>query len=265
MQCTLCNSPTSIPFKGRLLSKYEVSYHLCSSCGFLATEEPYWLGEAYKETYNDEDTGALQRNLHYADVAASLILSFFNTGGHFLDFGGGHGVFARLMRDKGFDFSWSDAHAKNVFCRGFEFTKENGQVELVTAIECFEHFSRPLAEIETMLSISPNIFFATDLLPAPVPAPGDWYYYGITHGQHISFYSPATLSYLARRFGCNVYSNGFNTHLFTKKVITPARFRKALRPGYFARRKIRKRLTSRTQADHDLIVEKKRQGRTPQP
>jgi hypothetical protein len=265
MHCPLCTTNNPASFTATLVSKYNVSYFSCEKCGFVYTEEPYWLGEVYKEPYNDEDTGALQRNLLMANIIPSVIFSFFNTDGRFLDFGGGHGILARLMRDKGFDFYWHDANAKNIFCRGFEFTKETGPVELVTAIECFEHFSRPLEEIEAMLALSPNIFFTTDLLPSPVPGPDQWYYYGPTHGQHISFYSPVTLFYLAKRFGCNVYSNGFNMHLFTKKDINPARFRKALRPGYLTLRKIRKRLAGRTQADHDLLVEKKQQGKTPLP
>jgi 2-polyprenyl-3-methyl-5-hydroxy-6-metoxy-1,4-benzoquinol methylase len=257
MRCPVCFTENPARFKALLLLKYHVSFFSCDSCGFVHTEEPVWLPEAYKEAYNDEDTFVMQRNLHMAKVVPSILFSFFSPKGRFLDFAGGHGIFTRLMRDQGFDFFWQDAYAKNIFCRGFEFSEEKRPVELITAIECFEHFPRPLEEIESMLVRSTNIFFTTDLLPSPVPSPDQWYYYALTHGQHISFYSRRTLLFLAKKFGFNVCSNGFNYHLFTKKNISDARFKKALRPGFYFLGKIRKAIKSRTQIDHDGIVDKK--------
>jgi hypothetical protein len=259
MRCPLCTTLNSVSFTATLVSKYKVSYFSCEKCGFVHTEEPYWLPEVYEEAYNAEDTGALQRNLHAAAIIPSVLLSFFNPSGHFLDFGGGHGVLCRLMRDAGFDFYWHDTHAKNLFCPGFEYSQEKGPVEMITCLECFEHFAKPLDELEAMLAISSNIFFTTDLLPSPVPGPGAWYYYAPTHGQHISFYSSKTISYLAGRFGVNVYSNGFNIHLFTKKKLADSRFKKALRPGIFIRQKIRRMMKSKTKPDEELIIAAKRQ------
>ncbi len=257
MRCPLCTTENAPAFKARLVSKYDVSYFSCGTCGFVHTQDPFWLSEVYGEAYTDEDTGALQRNLHCARIVPSVILSFFDPGGKFLDFGGGHGVFARLMRDQGFNFYWRDLHAKNLFCRGFEFAPESRAVELVTCIECFEHFARPLEELEEMLAISSNIFFTTDLLPQPVPLPNQWYYYAPTHGQHVSFYSPKTLLYLAGRFGLNAYSNGIATHLFTKKKISGSRFKRALRPGPFLGRRIGMAVKSRTKDDEERVTAKK--------
>ncbi len=48
-----------------------------------------------------------------------------------------------------------------------------------------------------MLKISRNILFTTTLLPSPMPQPGTWWYYGLEHGQHISFYSLETLQSIA--------------------------------------------------------------------
>jgi len=66
-----------------------------------------------------------------------------------LDYGGGHGVFVRIMRDFGFDFRWSDCYATNIYARGFE-----GDVhlrhELVTAFEVFEHLVDVRAELAAL-------------------------------------------------------------------------------------------------------------------
>lgn len=258
MLCAVCNSSVHEIFKADILSKYHVTYYCCSVCGFVQTEEPYWLAEAYQHTINDEDTMVLQRNWYFADVVSSVLFSLFNRQGGFLDFGGGHGVFARLMRDKGFDFYWHDPKAKNIFSRGFEYAPEKGAVELITCIECFEHFSQPKKELETMLGISSNVFFTTQLLPSPVPKPEEWEYYGLTHGQHIAFYSMKTLRYLANLYGLYVYTNGVNMHLFTKKTVGNYKFRKAIHPGVLQRLRIKKAMKSRFQTDYEYIVRKKK-------
>ena len=257
MRCSICDTLSLPIFKARNLSKYDVSYFFCPTCGFLQTEEPYWLPETYLHTMNDEDTMVLQRNWYFADIISNVIFSLFNRHGKFLDFGGGHGVFTRLMRDKGFDFYWRDPNGENIFARGFEYVSNNDPVELLTCIECFEHFADPKKELETMLGISSNIFFATQLLPSPVPKPDAWDYYGLTHGQHIAFYSIKTLRYLAGRYGLRLYTNGVNMHLFTKKALRRFNFRKAIHPGMLQRMRIKMTMKNRYQTDFDHIVRSK--------
>jgi len=258
MLCTICNSPTQAVFRARILSKYDVSYFSCPTCGFLQTEEPYWLPEAYQHTMNDEDIGVMQRNLCFADTVSSVIFFLFDRNGRFLDFGGGHGVLTRLMRDKGFDFYWDDPNGENLFARGFEYrAAQHRPIELVTSIECFEHFPQPRKELETMLGISSNIFFVTQLLPSPVPTPEEWDYYGVTHGQHISFYSVTTLHYLAQQYGLNFFTNGTNIHLFTKKDLRHSQFKRAIHPHRRHRLLMRIMTKSKQQADYEHIIRTK--------
>jgi hypothetical protein len=257
MLCTICDSPTRHAFHAKVLSKHDIVFFYCPRCGFLRTEAPYWLGEAYRHTLNDEDTAVLQRNWYFADVVASVLFSLYDRRGTFLDFGGGHGIFTRLMRDRGFDFYWRDPNAENLFARGFEFRAGSVPVELVTCIECFEHFVNPKTELETMLAASTNIFLTTQLLPSPVPGPDAWDYYGLTHGQHISFYAIKTLRFLAERYGLTLYSNGRNMHLLTKKRLSSFRFRRALRPGILKRLRIKSAMGNRFLADYRHIVRTK--------
>jgi hypothetical protein len=258
MRCSICGSPSEHVFTAKILSKHDAEYFSCHNCGFLQTQEPFWLPEAYRHTLNSEDTMVMQRNQYYADVAASLIFSRFNYKGKFLDFGGGHGVFVRLMRDKGFDFYWSDPHADNIFAQGFEFGEQQRPIELLTCIECFEHFTDPIKELETMLAESSNIFFTTQILPSPVPRPDAWDYYAPTHGQHISFYSIKTLEYIAARYGLHLYTNSAYMHLFTKKKIGKIGFWRATHPGPFRRIRLKNSLDSKYQKDFEDIVQKKK-------
>lgn len=52
MTCKICGKENKFIFKAKILKKYDVSYFHCENCGFLQTEEPHWLSEAYKSPIN---------------------------------------------------------------------------------------------------------------------------------------------------------------------------------------------------------------------
>jgi len=226
MECKICSSKTSLFGSAVLLNKHRVLYFRCDACGFLQTEEPYWFQEAYCEVIARTDVGLVSRNLAFSQVTQSLISVFFDSGGKFLDYGGGYGLLVRMMRDKGFDFYWFDKWCDNLFAKAFEASEAGtGAFELVTAFEVFEHLSHPLDELKEMLRFSKNIFFSTELLPAHAPPLGEWPYYSLEHGQHVSFYTRSSLSALAKRLDVNLYSDGRLLHLFTEKRISSFFFR----------------------------------------
>lgn len=260
--CNICQGQTEYIFTSKILRKYSVAYYCCKTCGFLQTESPYWLDEAYTDAIVSADTGVLARNLYSREKTAVLIHRFFDVSGRFVDFAGGYGILTRAMRDTGFDFYWHDKYAPNLLARGFEYTEGLKSVELVTAFECFEHFVHPMAEIEKMLAIAPNILFSTHLLPSPVPAPDAWWYYAPLQGQHISFYSLQTIEYIARKFNLTLRSNGSHFHLLTKKSIRKGAFKGALNHAkrYF-RRKIAKRMLSKTETDAAMIRQSEGENR----
>ncbi len=78
MTCKICGKENKFVFKTKIMKKYEISYFHCENCGFLQTEEPYWLSEAYKEPINITDTGYLSRNINLSKIVATLLVSFFD-------------------------------------------------------------------------------------------------------------------------------------------------------------------------------------------
>jgi hypothetical protein len=226
--CRICASPSRECFKARVLNKYNVAYYSCDACGFLQAEQPYWLEESYQVPMAASDTGGLLRSLSLAEITSVLIYFLFDKNARYLDFAGGYGLFTRRMRDIGFDYYWYDHYSPNLFARGFEYRDGLGAVEVVTSFESFEHFSDPLMEIEAMLSFSKIIIFTTDLLPQPIPQPSEWYYYGLHHGQHISFYSLQTLRFIADKYGLNLYAVN-PVHILTPRTIHPTFIRMLLR------------------------------------
>lgn len=248
-KCKVCQSKTKRYFETQILSKYLIAYFYCENCGFLQTDEPYWLDEAYNSSITVSDTGGLLRSLALAETCSVLIYFLFDKNARYLDYAGGYGIFTRRMRDIGFDFLWYDKYSTNLLARGTEYNEHLGKVEAVTSFESFEHFRDPLKEIEKMLSFSRNIIFTTDLLPSPVPKPEEWYYYGLHHGQHISFYSHQTLEYIAHKYNLNFYSTG-SLHFLTEKKLEPFLVKlllKLKRFGLFLF--VKRNMTSRTVTD----------------
>jgi hypothetical protein len=185
-------------FTARLLGKHEVQFFRCKETGFIQTEKPYWLEEAYKSPMNLCDTGVLTRNAYFSGVLRAFFGSFFTSGDRFLDYAGGYGVLMRMMRDMGFDYFWWDPYTQNVVARGFEGRGDWAPYAAVSAIEVFEHLSQPREDVRKILDFAPNVLMSTVLVPEPWPQPGAWWYYGLDHGQHVSFYTVAALDYISR-------------------------------------------------------------------
>ncbi len=215
--CKICTSSTILFGTKKILNKYDISYFKCNKCGFIQTEKPYWLSEAYASPINLADTGLLARNNHAAKIVLCIIYFFFDKSKKFLDVAGGYGVFTRLMRDFGLNFYWNDPYTKNLFANNFEGSlKEN--YELVTTFESFEHFENPVMELEKMLKVSKNIFFSTELQPINIGLSSDWFYWGFEHGQHIAFHTHRSLNILAEKNG--LYLSSYNNyHLISENKI----------------------------------------------
>ena len=228
-QCKVCDSRVRPFGTGRVLGRHDVRYYRCETCGFVQTEPPYWLGEAYGTALIAADVGAAQRNIELAALTQAVIQQFFRADGRFLDYGGGYGLFVRLMRDRGFDFRWHDRYAPNLLSRGFEAAPETKGFELVTAFEVLEHLVDPVPEVAEMLRRGDSVLCTTRILPATSPKPGEWWYYALSGGQHVSLFTLDALHRLAARFGRRLISDGVSIHLMTTQRVAEWLFRLVVR------------------------------------
>lgn len=254
MKCKICQSENNKIFSGKILNKYEVDYFLCNTCGFIQTQEPYWLEEAYSRPINLSDTGYVQRNIYYSKLLTTLLFILDKGKGQYLDYAGGYGVFVRLMRDIGFNFFWDDKYTKNLFASGFEWNIDV-KINAITLFEVFEHLVDPIKEIKNLLKLSDTLIYSTETYPFPVPKPEDWWYYGLDHGQHISIYSEKTFKYISLKYDLNYYR--FNTlHILSKRNFSKIIFL-ALKLNKFGIYKlIQKRMKSKTLDDYNLMKAK---------
>lgn len=212
-ECKICGMQSDFFDEARLIQKHIVKYFRCLTCGFIQTETPYWLEEAYSSAIAKQDVGIISRNLQNLEITTSVLNLLYPEVKTSLDFGGGHGIFVRLMRDKGFDFVWYDPHASNDYARGFE-SDDQKTYDFLTAFEVLEHLVDPLGELDVMMRFARNVFISTTLLPEPAPKILDWWYYVPSSGQHVSLFTLKALQLLAHKFERNLLSYG-SYHLFT--------------------------------------------------
>ncbi len=216
MKCKICDYESNPIFTGLILKKYDVCYYKCSNCSFIQTDEPYWLEESYASAISDLDLGPVNRAVTGARIVESIIVTGFDPNASFIDWGGGYGIFTRLMRDSGYDFWWKDLYCVNLFAKQF-CAKELVQYQLMTSFEVFEHLVNPIQDIRNMLQYSNNILFTTLIPKFDVHAIDDWWYFAPEHGQHIAIYSVDSLQYIAKMFDLHLSTDGQSLHLLSKK------------------------------------------------
>jgi hypothetical protein len=221
--CRLCDGSTHVVMRQRVLGKHEVEYLQCTRCELIQTEAPYWLDEAYSEAISSLDTGAMHRNQQTSRLTA-LLARLMRLEATCLDYGGGHGVFVRMMRDLGFDFRWFDRYARNLYAVGFDGAIDQ-RYSLVTAFEVLEHFANVSDDMDALFAPRHDfVLVGTVLHSGHVDG---WWYYVPESGQHVAFYSRRTLVWIAERYGYRLIAAP-ELSLFVRRDIALGRFRRAL-------------------------------------
>lgn len=204
-----------------MLGRHTAIYRRCVACRLITTQAT-WLGEAYSEAITKTDVGLVHRNLHYATKISAIAHGLLEGENPVtcLDFGAGYGLLVRLLRDRGINCNGYDVHCKSIFAERFTYTMlPTSRVDFVSAIEVLEHMENPHDLFGLLNTITDTLVFSTELQPSESPLPGNWWYYCLEHGQHISLYHYETLSALAAQYGARLYSRG-SLHIVTRKKLS---------------------------------------------
>ena len=182
-----------------MLGKYDVGYLHCPRCDLIQTERPFWLEEAYGSALSDCDTGSIERARLTVELTLSLAWPLgLDENSRCLDYGGGHGVLTRAMRDQGYDFRWHDRYAVNHFARGFEGEPSERQA-LLSCFEVWEHLADVRSDLEKLFSPRHDFLLIGTFLHGGHRE--KWWYYCPEVGQHVAFFSERTMQFIAERFG----------------------------------------------------------------
>lgn len=210
------------------LSGIPVYYRKCGNCGFLFSDYFWdWSDSDFKtRIYNDE---YIKFDPEYDTVrpaqSAKLIMEVFSAHLrtlYFIDYGGGNGTCARLLRESGVDADTCDIHS------GVQ-TTGGRKADVVTAFEVMEHSNDPRKTLEDVignLNDTGVILFSTLLLPDDFSAPNSigmsWWYIAPRNG-HISIYSRTSLELLFRHYGFSIRSFSGGLHIAYRTVPAFAR------------------------------------------
>lgn len=174
-RCVICDRAVKHFATARVLNRHDVRNFACKGCGFVQTETPYWLEEAYASAIAPIDIGPLDRALRLAEVTRTLAVTFLDPWRPCLDFGVGYGLLVRRLRDLGLDFRYFDTHCENLFAAGFDASPYGDErFELVTTFEVVEHLEDPAGEASRLMKCTSNFFSRPSycLLSGPCPEPG---------------------------------------------------------------------------------------------
>lgn len=210
--CRACASPTSAHQTVRIRGA-EVALHRCADCGLFEFPDPGWLAAAYSDPISEIDTGLPARCFYVAQAAEAIIRAQGLGGRQLLDYGGGYGLLTRLMRDRGLDMRHHDPFARNLFAQGFD-GDPGADYGAITMVEVFEHLTEPLALLRSLSPHAEMVIVSTQLVPAGLTDLSQWWYLIPELGQHVTFYTPRSLTEIGRRSEFRLASDGVGIHVF---------------------------------------------------
>ena len=202
------------------LSGRPVYYRRCGVCSFtFTTAFDRWSQADFREQiYNDE---YIVVDPDYVEVrptnCAKMIADTFQASRgsiDILDYGGGSGMTAELLRKQGFSAATYDPFSEfNVM--------PTERFDLISCFEVMEHVPFPKETVATMVSLLKDggaILFSTLVQPAEFEMVGlNWWYAGPRNG-HVSLYSQPALAHLFRAHGMNVGSFSEGLHFAYSSV-----------------------------------------------
>jgi SAM-dependent methyltransferase len=205
------------------LSGIPVYYARCANCGFcFAPEFAAWtLDDFEQKIYNDE---YLQVDPDYAEARprhhAGNLIAMLGDRAHalkHLDYGGGSGALAQILRDA----NWRST-SYDPFVDRSTGVEQLGKFDLITAFEVFEHVpdvNELMSNLCSLLSPDGLVLFSTLLSDGNIQQNQrlTWWYASPRNG-HISLYSNDSLAILAQKSDLNFASYSAGFHVFFSTV-----------------------------------------------
>jgi hypothetical protein len=191
-----------------------VHYRRCTGCGFLFTEcfDDWTQAEFKQHIYNDDyvkvdpDYARNRPGVNASNIARQFYPERERI--RILDYGGGNGRVAELLRSTGFAHVETYDPFTPQFCQ-----RPQSKFDLITSYETFEHLPDPapvFQEIADMLAPGGTVQFSTLLLPWSYDI--SWWYIGPRNG-HVSIFSERALDIAWKKHGLSIRSSSSDLHV----------------------------------------------------
>jgi 2-polyprenyl-6-hydroxyphenyl methylase/3-demethylubiquinone-9 3-methyltransferase len=203
------------------VSGVPIYYYRCPVCQFIFTTafDRFTREEFLRYVYN-EDYPLVDPDYQETRPRgnAALLCSLFSGARprRLLDYGGGNGVLAELLRAAGFpEVDTYDPFVPRHAARPLD------RFDCVVSFEVVEHSTDPprvFADMNDFLTSSGLILFSTLLQPTDIDYQGlNWWYAGPRNG-HVSLYSRASLEKVVQPFGFKLASFNENLHVLFREI-----------------------------------------------
>jgi 2-polyprenyl-6-hydroxyphenyl methylase/3-demethylubiquinone-9 3-methyltransferase len=213
---TSIDSPQSLPICG-----IPVYYHRCRNCGFFFTigfdkfTHQDFADHVYNSGYAAMDPEYAEiRPQRMAHTITQLLGNHRNTA--ILDYGGGSGRMAEILRGGGF----TDMTTYDPFVT--EHSKRpDRKFQCITCFEVFEHIPQPaelMRDLDSFLAEDGCIIYTTWFQPPNTEKNGmQWTYIGPRNG-HISMYTEPAILNLTTPLGLQQGSFNVSLHAIWRRV-----------------------------------------------
>ena len=212
--CRICGDSLDYKWSLKVLGgRHLAQYHECRGCLSLQVVNPTWLGDAYADESrplaNNPDPGRFARNFSaYGTFVALHEAGVVPERPVVLDFGGGYGLLAQMLKSGGYEAWQVDPYVPVPFlaadrCLSALDDFPEAGFDLIFALEVLEHLTDPMATLEGLARrLKPGGIL---MLSTGIYHPGEhnhqWHYLAAEWGQHITFWSHPALVHAAGRLG----------------------------------------------------------------